>query len=129
MLNKRPFKRELDSATLMACAFKSMLQKGETKFSNVLAKIAKAEDAGKNVVDRLDVWKWQMSALDTQVQGMKSGRQRPTFNPSPLPIVMFHQIFHSSALILPCPFCLRDFEPLWDCKLGSKHDWGTPSQT
>ncbi|CAK9868527.1 unnamed protein product [Sphagnum jensenii] len=35
----------------MACAFKSMLQKGETKFSKVLAKIAKAEDAGKNVVD------------------------------------------------------------------------------
>jgi hypothetical protein len=107
----------------MACAFKSTLQKGETKFSKVLAKIAKAEDAGKNVVDRLDVWKWQMSSLDTQVQGMKSGRQRPTFIPSPLPIVMFHQVFHFSALILPCPFCLRYFEPLWDCKLGSKHDW------
>jgi hypothetical protein len=88
----------------MACAFKSILQKGETKFSKVLAKFEKAEDAGKNVVDRLDVWKWQMSALDTQVQGMKSGRHRPTVNPSSLPIVMFHQVFHSSVLILSCPF-------------------------
>jgi hypothetical protein len=57
---------------------------------------------------------------------MKNGRRRPTLNPSPLPIFFLENdvspILYSNVLILPCPFCLRGFEPLWDCKLISyKH--------
>ncbi len=79
----------------------------------------------------MEVWKQQKFALCEQVHNMKYGSKCPSLHPSPLPFIFMDNdtsnISLNHLLILPSPFCLRNFDLAWDCKLAScrhaYHSW------
>jgi hypothetical protein len=79
----------------------------------------------------VEVWKRQKISLCEQVHNMKYGSKCPSLHPSPLPFISMDNdtsnISPNHLLILPCPFCLRNFDLAWDCKLAScrhaYHSW------
>ncbi len=114
---------ELDSHGLMVDALKNLLVMVEVSHVTVVVKNSKVQQEWKRITSKMDVWKRQKATLCTQVQCMKSYKQYPSLNPSPLLKKLMESdispILTSYALILPCPFCLRGFAPLWDSKLNS----------
>jgi hypothetical protein len=119
---------KLDSCALMANTFKNLLAMAKVDHATVLEKNSKAQVAWKRLASKMDVWKQQKFALCTQIQCMKSGRQHPMFNPSPLSKTFMESdvslILTFNLLIMPCSFCLEGFALSRDCKLAScKHPY------
>ena len=62
---------------------------------------------------------------------MKAAYERPTTTPVPLPTIYIdwreEQVQSETILITLCPFCMRGFQPAWDCRLAScqhaYHSW------
>jgi hypothetical protein len=96
-----------------------------------LAKLANAEEAWSNANSRLFLWKRHRLAIQSQLRGMRAAYERPTTTPAPLPSFYNDwrdEPLHSETVqIQMCPFCLRGFQPAWDCRLAScrhaYHSW------
>ena len=90
-----------------------------------------AEALWSNAVKKLSLWKLHRVALSEQLKGMKTGYQRPTLHPSPLPFLYVDcetiDVPVVGLEIVACPFCTRRFDPAWDCRLSScchaYHTW------
>ena len=96
-----------------------------------LAKLSTAEEAWSNAKSKQHLWKRHRLAFQSQLRGMRCGYERPATTPAPLPTM--HNNYREDSVhneildIGVCPFCLRGFEPAWDCRLAScrhaYHSW------
>jgi hypothetical protein len=95
------------------------------------AKLTDAEEVWSNAKSKQHLWKRHRLAFQSQLRGMRAGYERPATTPSPLPC-MYNDYrdehVHTEFLeIGVCPFCLRGFQPAWDCRLAScrhaYHSW------
>jgi hypothetical protein len=84
-------------------------------------KCAAAEEAWKKASVRQGLWKQHKKALESQLKNMMSGFRRPTLHPIPQPFLYCDYKSDneqsSKVHIGLCPFCLRKFEPIWNCNL------------
>ena len=96
-----------------------------------LAKLTAAEEAWSNAKTRQFLWSRHRLALQSQLRGMRAGYERPTTTPVPLPAIHSdwgqEPIATHTIQVGVCPFCLRGFQPAWDCRLAScrhaYHSW------
>ena len=95
------------------------------------AKLALAEEAWSNAKSKQFLWTRHRLALQSQLRGMKTGYERPTTTHVPLPTTYIdwreERVQSETILITLCPFCMRGFQPAWDCRLAScrhaYHSW------
>ena len=96
-----------------------------------LAKLTTAEEAWSNAKSKQFLWKRHRLAIQSQLRGMKAAYERPTTTPAPLSTIYIdwrqEQVHTETIDITLCPFCLRGFQPAWDCRLAScrhaYHSW------
>ena len=96
-----------------------------------LAKLTTTEEAWSNAKSKQFLWKRHRLALQSQLRGMKVAYERPTTTLAPLPTIYIdwreEQVHSETIDITLCPFCLRGFQPAWDCLLAScrhaYHSW------
>ena len=77
------------------------------------------------------LWKRHRVALQSQLRGMRAGYERPTTTHAPLSSIHSdwreEHVFSDPIQVGVCPFCLRGFQPAWDCRLAScrhaYHSW------
>ncbi len=79
--------RKLDSHVLMLETFKGLLTMVEGDDVRVLGKNAMVVEAWKNIIPKVEVWKWQKNSLCEQVHNMKYGSKHPLLHPLPLPFI------------------------------------------
>ena len=129
--------RDLEGLQLRLDAQKGMLKVFEDTCGGgqaeivELAKLTAAEEAWTNAKTRQHLWKRHRLAFQTQLRGMRAGYERPTTTPAPLPCI--HNDWREQTVdtdtihVGVCPFCLRGFQPAWDCRLAScrhaYHSW------
>ena len=96
--------------------------------SLILLQHDQAMELWENATRRLGVWKIHKDALQAQLRKLRLGFQRPGFFPAPMPFVILDptegRVPTTTIDFNECPFCLRGFEPAWDCKVAScKHGY------
>ena len=89
----------------------------------ISARSTDAEKLWSCAVKKQALWKRHKLALNEQLKQMKTGYQRPTMHPSPLPFLYLDcesiVVPVACAEIHACPFCCKGFEPAWDCRFSS----------
>ena len=90
-----------------------------------------ADEAWAYAKKRQELWMRHRAAYQMQLRGMKACYERPGTLPSPSPLIYLDyksgNVDTQVVEIGVCPFCLRGFEPVWDCCLVScrhaYHSW------
>lgn len=104
---------------------------GEQSGATERLKLTLVDEAWANAKKRQELWMRHRSAYQLQLRGMKSGYERPSTTPSPLPS-LYHdydspELGIQTVEIGVCPFCLHGFEPIWDRHIVScrhaYHSW------
>jgi hypothetical protein len=137
LLDLHPLENDLEEMQRKVDAQKRIVQVfhetfgGEQSGAVERFKLSLADEAWANAKKRQELWMRHKSAYQLQLRGMKSGYERPSTNPSPLPS-MYHDYASTDigihvVEIGVCPFCLHGFEPIWDCHIVScrhaYHSW------
>ena len=137
LLDLHPLAKDLEEVQRKVDAQKGIVQVfhetfgGEQSGAAERFKLTLADEAWANAKKRQELWMRHRCAYQLQLRGMKSGYERPSTTPSPLPSL--YQDYDSPELgiqvveIGVCPFCLHGFEPIWDCHIVScrhaYHSW------
>ena len=123
LLDLHPLAKDLEEMQRSVDAQKMIVQVfhetfgGEQSGAAERLKLTLADEAWANAKRRQELWMRHRGAYQVQLRGMKSGYERPSTNPSPLPL-MYHdyaspeigfQVVHIGVY----PFCLHGFEPVF----------------
>ena len=132
-----PMSKELEGLQSKIDAQKSILQVfsftcGDSKAGEAKkAKLTLVDDAWANAKSRQELWRRHRGALQSQLRGTKVAYKRPATKPALVPSL--YQDYESDEVDIQvievgfCPFCLRGFEPVWDCRFvfyrHAYHNW------
>ena len=119
---------DLQKKVIESLTVTSMSGPGASDRSLILLQHDQAMELWENATRRLGVWKIHKDALQAQLRQLRLGFQRPGFFPAPMPFVILDptegRVPTTTIDFNECPFCLRGFEPAWDCKVAScKHGY------
>lgn len=123
---------ELQKKVIESLRMTKMSGPGASDRSLILEEYDTAMELWENALRKMSVWKMHKQVLQEQLRQMRLGFQRPGFFPAPLPFVTLDPADLGSTPITridihECPYCLRGFEPAWDCKIAcckhGYHSW------
>lgn len=123
---------ELQKKVIESLRMTKMSGPGASDRSLILEEYDTAIELWENAVRKMSVWKTHKQVLQEHLRQMPLGFQRPGFFPAPLPFVTLDPADLGSTPITridigECPYCLRGFEPAWDCKIAcckhGYHSW------
>jgi hypothetical protein len=121
ILEDEAMQRKLDSQSEVLIAFKGMGGMGETEELDDHVKCQSAEEAWKKASTRQGLWKQHKKALEAQLKNIRSSFRRPALHPTPQPFLYCDYKSdneQSNTMYIGFyRFCLRKFEPIWDCNL------------
>jgi hypothetical protein len=131
VLEAEVIQRKLDFQCEVLLAFKGMHGTGAADELHLQMKVQEAEEAWKRASTRQGLWKRHRVVLESQLKSMKSEYARLSLHPAPQPLLYYDyesEILEPTSIeICPCPFCLRKFQPIWECKLfpclHAYHSW------
>lgn len=123
--------KKVDLQTGFIDHFEDSVGLGRMNEEVISARSRDAEELWSYAVNKQALWKRHKLALDEQLKQMKTGYQRPTMHPTPLPFLYLDcesiVVLVAGTEIHSCLFCCKGFESAWDCKFSScchaYHTW------
>ena len=130
MVDLGGLQHRLDAQKAMLVVFEETCGGGQA-LNLESAKLTNAEEVLSNAKTKQHLWKRHRLAFQSQLRGMRAGYERPATTPSPVPGLYSdyrdEPVRTELVDIGACPFCMRGFEPAWDCRLAScrhaYHSW------
>jgi hypothetical protein len=130
MVDLGGLQHRLDAQKAMLAVFEETCGGGQA-VNLESAKLTNAEEVLSLAKSKQHLWKRHRLALQSQLRGMRAGYERPATTPSPVPAL--YNDYRDEPVrteivdISACPFCLRGFDHVWDCRLAScrhaYHSW------